>query len=363
MSLITQQQASAEMLRRQQARSSLVHFSQALEIPGIPTIEPPDEEDTATRKGKSEFFPDGIPNSGKLKNRFETSQIIYRPVETQIALHHVMMMQAIQRCIEKARGRLMIFAPPGSAKSTYASVLGTAWAIGRKPNWQVILASYGAAIAAKQSRRVRAIVRDPRYTAIWGDKPRLLDDQRAVDDWSLTTGSSMMTGGLLSGITGNRADLFIIDDPVANREQADSPTIREKTYNEYIDTVMTRAKPWMSCIIIQTRWHEEDLAGSILPLDYNGESGVMKCRDGQVWEVLCIPAEAERDDDVLGRKKGDFLWPEYWPREHWSTWRDNPRAARTWAALYQQRPAPFTGVHFNREMFKRYDPDLPRMDA
>lgn len=344
-----------------------MHFSQALDIPGIPTMEPPDEEDATTRKGKSDLFPEGIPNSGQLKSRFETSPIVYRPVETRIALHHVLMMQAIQRCIETPRGRLMIFAPPGSAKSTYASVLGVAWALGRKENQQIILASYGAAIAAKHSRRVRALTRDPRYTALWAERPRLLDDQRAVDDWSLTSGSSLMTGGLLSGITGNRADLFIIDDPVANREQADSPTIREKTYNEFIDTVMTRAKPWMSCIIIQTRWHEEDLSGAILPVDYNGESGVMACRDGQSWEVLCIPAEAEREDDILGRdpKSEDwrrrFLWPEYWPEEHWSTWRNNPRAARTWAALYQQRPAPFTGVHFNRDMFMRYDPDLPRV--
>jgi hypothetical protein len=355
---IPQQAAAAELLRRKKARSTLVDFSQSLDIPGIPSSEP-DEEDPATRI-KTAAFPEGMPGSGRLRDRFAQSEITYRPVETRIAVHMVLMMQAIQRCIEKPRGRLMIFAPPGGAKSTYASVLGSSWAMGRRPNTQVIVGSYGAAIAAKQSRRVRAIAKDPRYTAIWDTKPRLLDDQRAVDDWSLTNGSSMMTGGLLSGITGNRADLFIIDDPVMNREQADSPTVREKTYNEYIDTVMTRAKPWMSCIIIQTRWHEEDLSGSILPLDYNGESGLMKCRDGQTWEVLCIPAEAERDDDVLGRKKGEFFWPEWFPPEHWSTWRDNPRAARTWAALYQQRPAPFTGVHFNREMFKMYDPDLPR---
>ena len=336
------------MLRRQQSRSSLVHFSQAIDIPGIPAANEPEFEED---------------ESGKLIDRFVKSEAIYRPVELRIALHHVMMMQAIQRCIMTRRGRLMIFAPPGSAKSTYAAVVGVVWAMGRQKDFQVILASYGAAIAAKQSRKVRSIAKDPRYTALWDSKPRLLDDQRAVDDWSLTNGSSLMTGGLLSGITGNRADLFVIDDPVANREQADSPTIREKTYNEFIDTVMTRAKPRMSCIIIQTRWHEEDLSGSILPLDYNGESGVMLCRDGQKWEVLCIPAEAEREDDILGRKPGEFLWPEHWPREHWSTWRDNPRAARTWAALYQQRPAPFTGVHFNREMFKRYDPDLPRLDV
>ncbi len=348
MSDIPAQQVAAELLRRQRARASLVDFSQAIDVPGVPIIEAEDEDDPVT---------------GKLKDPTEKVKVSYAPVESKIALHHLLIMQAIQRCIETPRGRLMIFAPPGSAKSTYASVLAPAWAMGRKKGTQIILGSYASTIAAKQSRKVRSIVRDPRYTAIWADKPVLLDDQRAVDDWQMTNGSSMMSAGLLAGITGNRADGIIIDDPVANREQADSPGIREKIYNEYIDTAMTRAKPKMWAIIIQTRWHEEDLAGAILPMDYAGESGIIQCRDGQRWEVLCIPAEAERADDPLGRKQGEFLWPEWFPRDHWSTWRDNPRAARTWAALYQQRPAPFTGIHFNREMFRYYDPDLARVDA
>ena len=347
MEALQPQLAAQELLRRQRARVSLVEFSQAIEIPGVPLLDVVDEED----------------EHGRLKNRFENKPISYKPVESKIALHHLLLMRALQRCIETPRGRLMVFMPPGAAKSTYASVVAPAWAMGRRPNTQIILGSYGTSIAAKQSRKVRSIVKDKQYTALWTEKPTLLDDQRAIDDWQLTNGSSMMAAGLLAGITGNRADGIIIDDPVANREQADSPTIREKIYNEYIDTAMTRAKPKMWAIIIQTRWHEEDLAGAILPSDYAGESGLIKCRDGQTWEVLCIPAEAERVDDVLGRKPGEFLWPEWFPREHWTTWRDNPRAARTWAALYQQRPAPFTGIHFNREMFKRFDLDLPRMDT
>jgi len=337
------QYAAVELLRRQRARASLCEFSQAIDIPGVPLIDVPDEID---------------PRTGRLLNPIEMNPVIFRPLELRIALHHILTMQAIQKCIETSRGRLMIFEPPGSAKSTYASVVAPAWAMGRKPNTQVILASYATTIAAKQSRKVRSIVKTEKYSTLWEERPQLQDDQRAVDDWSLDNGSSMMAAGLLAGITGNRADLLVIDDPIANREQADSATIREKIYAEYIDTAMTRAKPDMSVIIIMTRWHEDDLCGAILPLDYAGESGLIDCRDGQKWEVLCIPAEAERDDDVLGRKKGEFLWPEWFSAAHWSTWRDNPRAARTWSALYQQRPAPFTGIHFNREMFKRYDPDL-----
>jgi hypothetical protein len=339
--------AAQELLRRQRANESLVAFSQSIDIPGVPTVDTADEEDPVT---------------GRLKDRIEKVPTKYTPIESRVAKHHLLIMQAIQRCIETARGRLMIFAPPGSAKSTYASVVAPAWAMGRKPNTQIILGSYGTSIAAKQSRKVRAIVRNPNYTALWAERPTLAEDQRAVDDWQLTNGSSMMAAGLLAGITGNRADGVIIDDPVANREQADSAAIREKIYNEFLDTAMTRAKPKMWAIIIQTRWHESDLAGEILPADYAGESGILDCRDGQKWEVLCIPAEAEREDDVLGRKVGEFLWPEWFPASHWTTWRDNPRAARTWAALYQQRPAPFSGIHFSANMFKRYDPDLPRVD-
>lgn len=340
--------AAAEMLRRERARASLVEFSQSIEVPGVPLLdEPTDEED---------------PKTGKLVDPIEKAPVRYAPAEMRVAIHTKVMMNHIQRCIETPRGRSMVFAPPGSTKSIHGSVIAPAWAMGRRPNTQIILASYASKIAAKQSRKVRAIVRDPAYTSIWKEKPTLLDDQRAIDDWQLTNGSSMMAAGLLAGITGNRADGLVIDDPVANREEADSPNIREKTYNEYIDTAMTRAKPKMWVLLIQTRWHEEDLAGAILPENYEGESGLIPCRDGQVWDVLCIPAEAEREDDPLGRKPGDFLWPEWFPREHWSTWRDNPRAARTWAALYQQRPAPFTGVHFNTSMFKMYNADLPRQD-
>lgn len=353
MSLINAQQASAELLRRSRARASLAEYSQLIEIPGVPNKAFEDEEEELDiTKPRGE-------RGGKLLSRLVPDPI-YDPIEERIALHHYIMMMEIQKTMETPRGRQMIFAPPGSAKSTYASVIGTSWALGRRRNTQLGLLSYGSSIAAKQSRKVRTIVKQRLWSSIWKERPVLLDDQRAVDDWSLTNGSSLMSAGLLAGITGNRFDGVIIDDPVRNREEADSATIRQKTYDEYIDTVLTRAKPNMWVILIQTRWHEEDLAGMILPANYEGESGLIHCRDGQYWNVLCIPAKAEREDDPLGRNAGEYLWPEWFPKAHWSSWENNPLAQRTWAALYQQRPAPFTGVHFNREMFRFYDPNMLR---
>lgn len=362
MTSATDAAVAAELMRRQRARVSLAEYSQSIDLPGVP-IKGEDDDADDLDDAEDVVLDDGtvVPGAGKLKKRYEQAQLVYSPIEQRVALHHYVMMQAIQKCIETPRGRLMIFAPPGSAKSTYGTVVGPTWAMGRKKNTQIIVASYATNIAVKQSRKMRSIVASPQYTSLWPSQPRLLDDQRAVDDWSLTNGSSMMAAGLLAGVTGNRADGVVIDDPVANREQADSATIRDKIYNEYIDTVMTRGKPKMWCLLVQTRWHEEDLAGSILPASYEGESGMIHCRDGQYWEVLCIPAKAEHKTDPLGRKEGEYLWPEWFPREHWTTWEDNPRAARTWAALYQQRPAPFTGVYFNASQFKYYDPDAPRL--
>lgn len=346
--MISASAAALELDRRDRAALSLCEYSQAIQIPGVPIFGEGDSDEL-----------DGVEDGAR--NIIQKADIQFTPIEERIALHHYVMMMFIQDVIETPRGRGMVFAPPGSAKSTYGSVVAPSWAMGRKSNQQIILGSYATGIACKQSRKVRAIVKEQMYSSIWKTNPQLLDDQRAIDDWSLTNGSGMMAAGLLAGITGNRADGFVIDDPIANREQADSSTIREKIYQEYIDTVMTRAKPKMWCLLIQTRWHEDDLAGAILPANYEGESGRIHCRDGQYWNVLCIPAKAERDDDPLGRKKDEYLWPEWFPRDHWRTWEDNPRAARTWGALYQQRPAPLSGIHFNREMFKLYDPDLPRV--
>jgi predicted phage terminase large subunit-like protein len=236
--------------------------------------------------------------------------------------------------------------------------VGPAWALSKWEGYRIIIASYATKIAAKQSRKTRALCRQPRHVAIWPDRPILANDQKAVDQWALSNNSEFMAAGILAGITGNRADGIVLDDPIAGREAADSEVIREKTYDEYIDSITTRLKPNGWIALVQTRWHEDDLAGRILPEDYAGESGRILCRDGQYWTVVNIPAKAERTDDPLGREPGEYLWPEWFPARHWSQWEHNPRASRTWSALYQQRPTAGEGIEFKREWFKWYDPDV-----
>lgn len=325
---VTPAQAAAELLRRQRARDSLVEYARSVEIPGAPASDDPEEE-------------------------------VFKPVESSLARHHIVTLEAIQKCMQTPRGRLIIMEPPGSAKSTYASVVAQAWYLSKYAGAEVIITGYGDDLPMKHSRRVRQMVRDAKQRAIWKDKPSVASGNSGVKQWALSNGSALRAAGILSGITGNRADGVVIDDPVKGREAADSEVVRNKTEEEFRDSVKTRLKPKGWIILIQTRWHEDDLTGRILPEDYQGESGPIKCRDGDTWEVLNIPAKCERPDDPVGRQLGEYLWPEWFSPEHWQGFENDPRGQRTWNALFQQRPTAGDGIEFQRDWFNWYDPDIP----
>lgn len=316
---ITPAMAATEVLRRRRARSTLVDYARYIEVPGAPASE--DEETEA-----------------------------FKPVETVLAEHHEIILNATQRCIERHRGRTMLFLPPGSAKSTYATVVAPTWAMGRTPGFKVIAASYGTDLARKFGRRMRSIVKQQQYANLF--QTGLSAESAAAHEWALENGSEFMGGGILAGITGNRADFIAIDDPIKGRQEADSEAVRKSTIDAYEEDILTRLKPSGSLMITQTRWHEGDLAGSILPEGWAGESGMIECRDGETWEVICIPAKAERADDPLGRLPGEYIWPEWFGEDHW---RPFERLPRTWSALFQQRPAPDTGDYFKREWITTVD--------
>lgn len=316
---ITPQQAAKELLRRRKARDSLNAYARYIEVPGAPLTNNEDGEEFA-------------------------------PIETIVAPHHDLILSATQRCIERPSGRTMLFLPPGSAKTTYATVVGPTWAMGKWPGFKTIGASYGSDLMRKFGRRMRSIVKQQAFNSLFSTG--LSSESSAADEWALENGSEFMGGGILSGITGNRADFIPIDDPIKGRQEADSEVTRKRTIEAYQDDILTRLKPNGSVMITQTRWHMDDLAGSILPEGYNGESGMIECRDGNTWEVICIPAQAERLDDPLGRQPGEYIWPEWFPESHWDTFK---RIPRTWAALYQQRPSPETGDYFKKEWIHEVD--------
>lgn len=308
--------------RYELARRYLKDFACSVDIPTVPVSEDPEKE----------FFEiDGGLRVPKLAD------------------HHSLVCDKLQGLSDGMIPNLMLLLPPGSAKSTYTDVVFAPWAMARKSRYHVILASYASNIAAKQGRRARQLIQAPQFSRIMN--VGLDPSKSAADEWMLTNGSEFMAGGILSGLTGNRAMLGILDDPIRGREAAESETIREKTWDAYVDDFCSRLVPGAPQVMILTRWHAEDPAGKILPEDWDGESGWFDGRDGRKWYVVCLPAIADRADDPLNRKIGETLWPEWFSLEHWAPFMRN---SRTWSSLYQQKPSPDEGTFFKGDWFDRY---------
>lgn len=310
---LTSAQAAAVLLQRRAARENLQVFASRVPVPGSPTV----DADPEAR----------IPL-----------------IESAQAEHHGLILREMQRCMMTRHGRLMIMAPPGSAKSTYATVVAPSWFLGKVPDSRVILASYGDDLARRQGRRTRQLLRSPEASGIL--QCTIHPESRAADEFALTNGSEYLACGILGAVTGNRADGIVIDDPIKGRQEADSQVTRNSTYAAYEDDLLTRLKPGGWVVIINTRWHEDDPCGRILPQHWAGESGDIKCRDGNTWRVLCLQAECTTATDPLGRRIGQMLWPEWFDERHWAQFRLN---RRTWSSLYQQIPAPAEGILFRKD--------------
>lgn len=256
------------------------------------------------------------------------------------ARHHRLLIEKLEAVERGEIKRLMVFMPPGSGKSHYASVMFPAWYMGRNPRNNVICASYGQELADKFGRRVRGVVMEPQWSDIFGTG--LSQASSAAGRWAVEAGGEYYAVGVGGSVTGFRADLGIIDDPIKGREEADSETIRNKIKDWYRSDFWTRLKPGASVVVIMTRWHEDDLSGWLLEEQKRG---------GEEWEVLSLPAIAE-EADPLGRAIGEPLWPEWFTPEMFEQAR---RDLRTWTALYQQRPSPEEGDFFKREWLRWYD--------
>lgn len=340
--MLANPRATARAIDCADARESFGHFCGLIELPGVPAAPEPE---TRSRK----LLPDG----SWVEDDDDDGSVVdlpFRPIETPQAAHHKVLIDLCERLERGEIRRAMVFMPPGSAKSLYASVAFPAWFLGRKKGRQVGVATYATGLARKVGRRIRSITRQGTYEEIFGTT--MSRDQGAVNEWALDNGSEFMGEGILSGWTGNRLDGLVVDDPVKNREEADSEVMQAKVRGEFDDSLKSRLKPNGWILIIQTRWNENDLSGGLLPEKWDGESGPILCRDGLVWEVLCIPAEAN-DNDPLGRKPGEMLWPEWFGRDP-DFWTSARRNLRTWSALYQQKPSPAEGTFFQRAWFRRY---------
>ncbi|WP_288908012.1 phage terminase large subunit [uncultured Selenomonas sp.] len=236
--------------------------------------------------------------------------------------------------------RLMIFMPPRHGKSQSTTETFPSWFLGRNPDRRVIEVSYSASFAQKFGNRNRKKVADF-GEALFGI--RLDRSNSSKTNWDIAGhAGGMISVGLGGGITGEGADLLLIDDVVKNRKEAESETVREGIWDEYSATLLTRLAPGGRIILIMTRWHEDDLAGRILK---------EAKENGEHWEIINLPCEAE-ENDPLGRAPGEPLWPERYGAD-WLAKKKKAVSSRDWYALYQQNPQPPDAVRmFKREWFE-----------
>jgi predicted phage terminase large subunit-like protein len=237
------------------------------------------------------------------------------------------------------RPRQIISMPPRHGKSTTTSVWFPVWLLALWPEKEIILVSHSAGKATEWGRKVRNILDE-----FWPQLGvTLAEDSSAAYRWNTKEGGGMLCSGIGGAITGSGADVFIIDDPVKDAQEARSETIQKRNWEWYQSTASTRLSP-DGCMIVQgTRWDENDLAGKLLQAQAEGP----EAEGYDTWDVLNLPALAERNDE-LGRKKGEALWPERWNEEKLAKIKRS-RGTFWWTGMYQGRPTPLGGG-----LFKEY---------
>lgn len=253
--------------------------------------------------------------------------------------HIELIAEPLQRIADGESLSVIIEMPPRHGKSQTVTETFPSYYIARNPTKRVIAAAYSDTLARKFGR----LNRDKFNEAANVFGLALDANNSSAQDWSVSgLPGGMVATGIGGSITGQGADLLIIDDPIKNAEEANSPTMRQKVWDEWESTLSTRLHNGASVIVIMTRWHEDDLVGRLLE---------NASRD---WIRLRLPAIAEDDHDLLGRSKGDPLCRELGYDEEWAKQKKVEVGSRTWGALYQQRPAPDEGAIFRREWIQFY---------
>jgi predicted phage terminase large subunit-like protein len=236
----------------------------------------------------------------------------------------------VERVANGEELRVVIAMPPRHGK-TETLLRAFAWLLSRDPSSTMAYATYGADLARSKSRSARRYARDAGVT--------LANDSASMSEWRTQQGGGLLATGAGGPLTGQGINrLLVIDDPVKNRQEAESALIRDRTWDWFTDVAFTRLEPGASAIVVATRWHPDDLSGRLIA-------------DG--WEALTLPAI--NDDN-------EALWPTHYPLERL---RDIERqvGGYTWASLYQGQPRPRGGTVFQDAFYYDALPDGPYREA
>jgi predicted phage terminase large subunit-like protein len=251
---------------------------------------------------------------------------------------------AVWRAESGSRGRpeiILVSTPPRHGKSTLISTYAPAWYLGSWPDRRVLLASYEADFAANWGAKARSVL-ERVGSELYGVK--VSERSSAARHWEIEgRKGGMATAGVGGPITGRGANLFVIDDPIKNAEQAASALIREKHWEWWLSTARTRLEPGAVVLVVMTRWHEADLGGRLLAESKEGGDPVLEIR---------LPALAE-ENDPLGRSVGEALWPQRYSTEYLANTRTT-LGPYWFSAMYQGRPSPDEGGIFDHGDFRYF---------
>lgn len=257
---------------------------------------------------------------------------------------------AFRRAVMGESTRQIWNLPARYGKSTIASQFGPVWALDQNPWMKLALTSYGDELADENATIVRDLLLE--HSEIL--RAQLRPDRRRNDRFVTDEGGGLIAAGVGSGLTGFGAHGIVVDDPFKNWQEAHSPAKRTAIWNWYRSVVRTRLETEASFIIVvQTRWHEEDLSGMLAAADEAG--------DGEGWEVIRLPALADSPDDPLGRAIGEPLEPR---RFSLQAVEDRAKALGSYlaAGLEQQRPSPEEGGEILRAWWRWHDTGPTRFD-
>lgn len=250
----------------------------------------------------------------------------------------------LQDVREKKSPRLMVTMPPRHGKSFICTERFPAWVLGKHPETEFIVTSYGSDQAEEFSKAARALCEDEYFKKVF-PKFRFGASKR-LKNWNSTEKGRYRATGVGGAITGSGADILVIDDPFKDWEDASSVRSRERVWNWYQTTAKTRLSPGGGTLIINTRWHDEDLSGKL-----------MKSKFGSKWKIINYPAIAEKAEKH--RKQGEALHPARYPIEFLKEVKEE-QGPRLWACLYQQNPRVDGGMHIKRDWFNVIAPgDVP----
>jgi predicted phage terminase large subunit-like protein len=265
--------------------------------------------------------------------------------------HHRVLCDYLDRFARKEIKRLMVCMPPRHGKSELVSRRLPAYLFGVNPDARIISCSYSADLAQRMNRDVQRIIDDGEYTAIFPGTRLYGKNIRTIADGSWLRNSDIFeivnhagvyrSAGVGGGIGGMGFDYGIIDDPIKNREEADSLRIRDRVWDWWQSTFYTRAEKDAAILLTTTRWHSDDMAGRILTSEDAGD-----------WVRVSFPAireDVDNADDI--RNVGDPLWPDKYDLETLNK-THNVIGPYQWASLYQQRPRPREGGMFKFQWFK-----------